>query len=95
MTSSVETVTSHFRAQNSTVYVCSLWCVFFLILVTAYSMQSPRRNKIWAIPDCLSKYGGFVKSMTGEAEPSIYFTNPPFFYRPSGTDKNVRMAAAV
>ena len=35
---------SHFRAQNSDVYVWIPWW-FFHVLVTAYTMQDPRRNK--------------------------------------------------
>ena len=38
----------------------------------------------------VKKYVGFVKSMEGEAEPSLpymYFTNLTYFYVWSGTDK--------
>ena len=44
--------------------------IFFLILVTAYTMQGPRKNEtlILSVSDSLYKYGGFVKYMEGSAE---------------------------
>ena len=45
-----------------------------------YLVSSRRSIEIW---------GGGCKiyERRGGAEPSIYFTNPPYFYRPSGTDQ--------
>ena len=74
MTSSAEAVTSHFRAQNSAVYVWSLWWFFPYFGYCIYNARSS------------------VKS----ASPSIDCTNPPYFYRPSGTDQisnNIQMAS--
>ena len=43
-------------------------------------MVSYRRSiEIWRVCKIYGRRGG--------AEPSIYFTNPPYFYRPSGTDQ--------
>ena len=47
------------------------------LAIMTYLVSSRRSIEIW---------GGVVKSMEGKAEP-IYFTNPPYFYRLSGTDQ--------
>ena len=45
-----------------------------------YLVSSRRSLEIWG--------GGCnIYERRGGAEPSIYFTNPPYFYRPSGTDQ--------
>ena len=73
MTSSAEAVTSYFRTQNTAVYVWSLQNFFLLILVIAYIIQGPRRNKtlIWSVHDGLLKYGGFAKYIEGSAPPRL------------------------
>ena len=58
---------------------------FLLILVIAYTIQGPKRNKtlIYEIWRVCKIYGRL-----GSASPFIDFTPPPpYFYRPSGTDQ--------
>ena len=45
-----------------------------------YLVSSRRSIEIWGV-------GCKINERRGGAEPSIYFTNPPYFYRPYGTDQ--------
>ena len=48
--------------------------------INVYYLVSCRRSiEIWRVCKIYGRRGG--------AEPSIYFTNPPYFYRPSATDQ--------
>ena len=44
-----------------------------------YLVSCRRSIEIWRVCKIYGRRGG--------AEPSIYFTNPPYFYRPSATDQ--------
>ena len=52
------------------------WCIHLKRSLFLYSRRS---IEIWRV---LKIYG-----RRGAAEPSIYFTNPLYYYRPSGTDQ--------
>ena len=47
--------------------------------IITYLVSYRRSIEIWRVCKIYGRRGG--------AEPSIYFTNPPYFYRPSGTDQ--------
>ena len=47
--------------------------------IITYLVSCRRSIEIWRVCKIYGRRGG--------AEPSIYFTNPPYFYRPSATDQ--------
>ena len=56
-----------------------LWLKHVELFTNITYLVSYRRSiEIWRVCKIYGRRGG--------AEPSIYFTNPPYFYRPSGTD---------
>ena len=48
-------------------------------MIITYLVSSRRSIEIWRVCKIYERQGG--------AEPSVSFTNPPYFYRPSGTDQ--------
>ena len=48
-------------------------------VIITYLVSCRRSIEIWRVCKIYGRRGG--------AEPSIYFTNPPYFYRPSATDQ--------
>ena len=55
------------------------FCSLLLYVTITYLVSSRRSIEIWRVCKIYGRRGG--------PEPSIYFTNPPYFYRPSGTDQ--------
>ena len=51
----------------------------FEMYIITYLVSCRRSIEIWRVCKIYGRRGG--------AEPSIYFTNPPYFYRPSATDQ--------
>ena len=51
----------------------------YLHYIITYLVSYRRSIEIWQVCKIYGRRGG--------AEPFIYFTNPPYFYRPSGTDQ--------
>ena len=77
----------YWRTMEHTVafVVCQGRCHTDLPIVTdstdiiTYLVSCRRSIEIWRVCKIYGRRGG--------AEPSIYFTNPPYFYRPSATDQ--------